>query len=230
MASSAFARANRSLLVSDFDGTITRYDFYRLVAAELLPSDMPDYWRLYREGRLTHFEALQAIFGSIRCDEATIRGVVERMELDPDFASSVDCLKRAGWDVVVASAGCQWYIRLLLDAAGVVVPVWANPGTFEPGKGLRMWQPTESPYFSPTLGIDKAAIVREGLEAGRRVAFAGDGYPDLDAARLVLPDDRFARGDLAAVLKEQGLGFHEFNRWSEIADRLCASRDGRVES
>jgi 2-hydroxy-3-keto-5-methylthiopentenyl-1-phosphate phosphatase len=53
------------------------------------------------------------------------------------------------------------------------------------------------------------------------VAFAGDGFPDADAARLVSSELRFARGDLAHVLTKEGLAFHRFEHWSEIAQVLC---------
>ncbi len=213
--------AHPHLLVTDFDGTMTRVDFYMLAARSLLPPDMPDYWAGYRAGKLTHFEALQAIFASIRADLATVRAVVERMELDPDLPRALARLRRSGWDVVVTSAGCDWYIRILLDEAGVALPVWSNPGRIEEGRGLLMELPVGSPYFSPSLGVDKAAVVREGIASGRRVAFAGDGFPDADAARLVSSELRFARGDLANVLSKEGLAFHRFERWSEIAPVLC---------
>ncbi len=218
---SAVPAEHHSLLVTDFDGTMTRQDFYMLAASSLLPPDLPDYWAQYRAGRLTHFEALQAIFASIRADRATVRAVVDRMELDPDLPRAISQLRRSGWDVVVTSAGCDWYIRILLDEAGVALPVWSNPGRFEEGRGLLMELPRGSPYFSPGLGVDKAAVVREGIAGGRRVAFAGDGFPDADAARLVSSELRFARGDLAHVLIEEGLAFHRFERWSEIALVLC---------
>ena len=76
---------HHSLLVTDFDGTMTRHDFYMLAARSLLPPVMPDYSAQYRAGQLTHFEALRAIFASIRADPATVRAVVDRMELDPDL-------------------------------------------------------------------------------------------------------------------------------------------------
>src|SRR5271166_4763796 len=211
----------RSLLVTDFDGTMTRHDFYRLATQSLLPPDLPDYWGQFRAGKLTHFEALQAIFASIRVDRAAVLAVVERMELDPDLPAALDRLKQAGWDVVVTSAGCDWYIQILLAKAGVTLPVWSNPGRFEEGRGLLMELPKSSPFFSPSLGVDKAAVVREGISSGRRVAFAGDGFPDADAARLVSSELRFARGDLAHVLTKEGLAFHRFERWAEIALVLC---------
>ncbi len=211
----------RSLLVTDFDGTMTRHDFYRLAAQYLLPPNLPDYWGQYRAGELTHFEALQAIFASIRADRATVLAVVDQMELEPDLPAALDRLKQAGWDVVVTSAGCDWYIQILLAKTGVDLPVWANPGHFEEGCGLLMQLPSSSPYFSPSLGIDKAGIVREATRSGCRVAFAGDGFPDIDAARLVPAQLRFARDDLATALSQEGLAFQPFDRWSEIAAILA---------
>ena len=55
-----------SVLVSDFDGTMTRQDFFKLVISELLPPGTPDYWAMYRTGTITHFEALRRYFASIR--------------------------------------------------------------------------------------------------------------------------------------------------------------------
>jgi 2,3-diketo-5-methylthio-1-phosphopentane phosphatase len=211
---------NRAVLVSDFDGTMTRNDFYKLAVETLIPPDMPPYWQEYRSGRKTHFEALQAIFATIRADEAAVLEVVRRMEIDPDLAAAVDELDRSGWSVVVASAGCDWYIRRLLAGLEGRVEVHSNPGRFETGRGLLMELPTASPYYCGKIGIDKAAIVRKAIEAGRTVAFAGDGFPDLDAALLVTPERRFARGDLASSLRELGSDFHPFGKWSEIARTL----------
>jgi 2-hydroxy-3-keto-5-methylthiopentenyl-1-phosphate phosphatase len=52
------------------------------------------------------------------------------------------------------------------------------------------------------------------------VGFAGDGFPDEEAARLVQADLRFARGDLAAVLGSAKLQFQPFDTWSDIAHTL----------
>src|SRR5271166_244444 len=142
------------VLVSDFDGTMTRHDFYQLAVASLLPPDTLDYWAQYRTGAITHFEALRLYFAAIRASEAEVLAVVKRMELDARLPTAVESLRRAGWSVVITSAGCDWYIRRLLAAAGVDVEIHANPGRFEAGKGLLMEMPTESAYWSPTLGVD----------------------------------------------------------------------------
>jgi 2,3-diketo-5-methylthio-1-phosphopentane phosphatase len=211
------------VLVSDFDGTMTRHDFYQLAIASLLPAETPDYWAQYRAGVITHFEALRSYFAAMRATEQEVVAVVSRMELHPGLRPAVESLQQAGWRVVVASAGCAWYIHRLLATEGVELEVFANPGRFEAGKGLLMEMPAQSAYWSPTLGVDKAGLVRAHLAAGATVAFAGDGFPDADSARLVTADLRFARGDLANVLRREGLVFHPFDQWADIA-RVLARR------
>ena len=213
-----------AILVSDFDGTMTRHDFYKLVIESLLPPGTPNYWAQYRAGTITHFEALRRYFASIRASEADVLAVVERMELDPALPAAVSDLHKAGWRVIIASAGCDWYIRRLLSAVGVEVEVHANPGRFVAGQGLLMEMPTESPYLSRTLGIDKKEVVHRQIADGETVAFAGDGFPDAEPARLVRGDLRFARGDLANVLREERLPFHPFETWSDIARTLLHGR------
>lgn len=207
-------------LVTDFDGTLTRHDFFQLVLARLLPPGTPDYWHEHRSGALTHFEAMRAYYRDIRASEDETLQVVEAMELEPDLSGWVCRLRQAGWQMVVASAGCAWYIEHLLRRQGVTLEVHANPGRFVAGQGLLMELPTGSPYFSASHGIDKAAVVRAAQQAGGRVAFAGDGYPDLPAARLVAPELRFATAALALALDREGLPYRRFEGWAEVAQAL----------
>jgi 2-hydroxy-3-keto-5-methylthiopentenyl-1-phosphate phosphatase len=210
----------RPVLVSDFDGTMTRLDFYQLARERLLPPNAPDWWGEYLAGRISHFEALHHIFASSAPGEAVLDGLTREMGLDPDLAGDLAALRAAGWEVVVVSAGCGWYIDRLLSRAGVALEVHANPGRVEEGRLWMEW-PEGSPYFSPQTGIDKGKVVQTALDAGREVAFAGDGPPDLAPALLVPPGLRFARGFLADALTERGEAFHPFNRWSEVARTLC---------
>jgi 2-hydroxy-3-keto-5-methylthiopentenyl-1-phosphate phosphatase len=212
----------QNVLVSDFDGTMTARDFFKLAIQQLLPPDVSNFWCEYRAGRITHFQALQRYFAEIRHSEVEVLKIVDQMELDPELPQAVADLRQAGWRVIVTSAGCDWYIRRLLARAGVELEVHANPGSYVAGQGLRMEMPLGSPYLSPTLGIDKARAVRQQLERGRTAAFAGDGFPDEEAARLVPGHLRFARGDLADVLRKHGEPFQTFSAWSEIARRLIA--------
>ena len=124
------------VLVSDFDGTMTRHDFYKLAIEWLLPPDTPDHWAEYRAGTITHFEALRRYFARSGPSEAEVLAVVDRMELDPDLprGGGVACGKRGGtWSsprpgATGTSAGC-W------PRPGWRSKCTPNPGRFEAGRG-----------------------------------------------------------------------------------------------
>lgn len=215
------------VLVTDFDGTLTRFDFYRLVLERLVSPGTPDYWGEYLAGRITHFEAIQKTFAAAPAGESALVQVADAMELEPDLSGEIAALQTAGWRVVVASAGCRWYIDRLLARAGVAdLPVHANPGRIESDR-LVMRPPTASPFYSPATGIDKAAIVRDAIAKGGPVAFAGDGPPDLEPALLVEPNLRFARGHLAESMDREGLSYRPFRRWSEVSRAILAEGNAR---
>ena len=211
----------RKIFVSDYDGTITNKDIYALLAERYAPADTPDYFAQYVEGRLTHFEAMAAYFAFVPTDELRLEEPIDAAEADPDLGASAALLQRAGWELLVVSAGSSWYIERVLRRAGVAATVYSNPGRLETGRGLVLEKPdASSPYHSASVGIDKSAVVRHALHAAETVAFAGDGPPDLQPALLVRPELRFARGFLADALRQRGEAFRPFSRWSEIARDL----------
>ena len=211
----------RKIFVSDYDGTITHQDFYFLIAERYVPEDTPDYFAQYREGRITHFEAMAAYFAFAPTEEQQLEELLTASQVDPDLGASAALLRRAGWELWVVSAGSSWYIERVLKRADVAATVYSNPGRLENGSGLVMEKlDPSSPYHSASMGVDKSAVVRHALHVADTVAFAGDGPPDLQPALLVRPDLRFARGFLAEALRERGETFQPFSCWSEIARKL----------
>ena len=213
--------ASRAALVTDFDGTMTSRDVYELVLERFGPPPGPDPFEAYRVGEITHLEAMQRIFARAD-DEQALLDLLPRVGLQPRLRGLVERLDTAGWDVVVVSAGCRWYIDRLLGAAGVEVEVHSNPGHFEPGRGLVIERP-DGAFVSESVGIDKAAVVRHVQATRAPVAFAGDGLADLPAARLVPAELRFARGDLAVAAAEEGLAVRPFESWAEVVEEVLST-------
>lgn len=223
------------ILVTDFDGTMTREDFFRLVVTRLLGPDDLAPWEAFLAGRVSHFSALQQIFGKIRAPESALLALLDEMRPDPLMPDYAKALQADGWRIVIASAGCEWYIRIILKRLGVSgVTIHANPGLYHAGGPLEMRAPVDSPFYSPETGVDKAGIVRFHLEngalrqpAGRReqgrgplVVYAGDGLTDVPAGLLVPPGQRFARADMAAALRDAGQEYRSFDAWSDVAEAL----------
>ena len=211
------------IFVTDFDGTLCEHDFYSEVLAHLMPAGMPNFYAEFLRGEMTHFECLAAYFAAIPGTEADLIQLVNRMSLPKELPSLLTRLNAAGWEVVIASAGCRWYIDRLLANAGVSPVVHANDGRWVGGgRGLEMTLPTASPFFSPTVGIDKAAVVRDAQARTGLVAFAGDGLTDVPAAVLVPPALRFAVADCAHGLQALGETYRPFRNWADIAETLVA--------
>ena len=215
-----------SVLVTDFDGTITANDFYRLAVERLLPPEALTPWTEYRAGKISHFQALQHIFCQIRTPERGILDVVDTMEPAPGLAAAVSDLRAGGWRIVVASAGCLWYINYILAQTGVELEVHSNPGHYGDG-ALHMEEPLDSPFYCPETGISKTGIVQHFLDQGARVAYAGDGFTDVPAALMVPPQLRFAKADLADSLTEQNAPFRPFSVWTDVAAALIAEGASR---
>lgn len=214
-----------SVLVTDFDGTITKEDFYILAVQRLLtPMDLAP-WKDYRSGAITHFEAIRRIFSRIRAPQSVIDEILRDMQPDPTMAQQVADLKKAGWSVIVASAGCEWYIQRIFATLGVNIEVHANPGYYAEGGPLVMERNPAAPFYCPELGVDKAGIVLSHVKRGARVAYCGDGVTDEPAARLVHPRLRFARRDLADALLAHKQPFRPFELWSEVAQALLREGD-----
>lgn len=211
---------NNKILISDFDGTMTERDFFRIALSRLPPAAAAP-WERYEQGRLSHFDALAEIFSGLQVDQQEFEAMLEEMQVEEGLAEACNCLQREGWSLVIASAGCSLYIERILSRAGVKAVVHANPGELVPGGGLVMKAPQQSPYFTAATGIDKVAVVRHHLEQGFDTAFAGDGRPDLAPALLLPPGRRFARGWLAEELERRREPFVRFERWRDIARCLC---------
>jgi 2-hydroxy-3-keto-5-methylthiopentenyl-1-phosphate phosphatase len=165
---------------------------------------------------------MAAYFAFAPTEEQQLEELLAASQADPNLGASAALLQRAGWELWVVSAGSSWYVERVLRRAGVAATVYSNPGRLENGRGLVLEKlDPSSPYHSPSVGVDKSAVVRHALHVAEAVAFAGDGPPDLQPALLVLPELRFARGFLADALRERGEVFRPFARWSQIASELA---------
>ena len=214
------------ILVTDFDGTFTRRDFFDLILERHASPQARAAWQGYLDGKLTHVEGIGGVFAALRTDEAGAEALVAALAPAPGTADAVRRLQTAGWEVVIASAGCGWYIDRLLARLGLQVTVHASPGMFTPATGLVMAPDRAGPFHHPELSIDKPAVVRDALARDQRVACAGDSETDRAGCLLVPPERRFATGRLAQRFAAEGVPHIALDEWPQIADHLL--RDTRA--
>jgi len=208
------------ILITDFDGTFARRDFFDLILERHDPPGARKQWRRFVTGELTLTEGLDAVFSALRTDDGGADALVTALDPAPGTAEAAKKLQAAGWEIVVASAGCGWYIDRLMTKLGLEIQVHASAGVFSPATGLVMHPDPQGPYFHPESGIDKAAVVRDALAKSPHVAYAGDSHTDRAGALLVPPSRRFVTGRLARQFVQEEVAHMAFAEWPEIAAHL----------
>ncbi|MBS4773959.1 MAG: MtnX-like HAD-IB family phosphatase [Proteobacteria bacterium] len=206
----------RTALVTDFDGTVSRDDFFTLVAEKYLtPADLEP-WSCYMNGSLSHFEALNMVFSKIRVPETELADFIAAIPLDPFFAdvAAYCCLK--GIPLYICSAGCDYYINKLIGnlITRNHINLITNHGEYNPRKGLVMQAPRDSLFYDKNVGISKAGVVKHLQSQGFSAVFCGDGPPDVKPARIA--QTVFARKYLLDKCREENIITQPFNSFRDV--------------
>lgn len=174
-------------LVSDFDGTISPEDFFWYVANHYLDDKALEPWQRYLGGKLSHLEALNAIFAKISVPQAELDAFIKTIPIDPSFSKTAIWCFENDVPLYICSAGCDYYINLIIGdwIKKYNIKLVTNHGVYSQAEGLKMIPPSkDSPFYDSKVGISKAAVVHQLKEQGYYVIFAGDGPPDISPAKL----------------------------------------------
>jgi len=207
------------LLVCDFDGTLTRRD----VGDALCDRFADPSWRQVDEawlrGEISLPEAQRSMWSTVRAgrDELLV-AARELGEFREGAASLFAAVADGRLDLVIASGGFDLYIEPLLGPwLGLLEAAHYN--RLEPAPtGAR---PTFSDAWSCTrCAVCKGRIVRWWVDAGRTVAFCGDGSSDRcaigEAPRLFA----VTGSPLHRLCDEQGIGCVAFESFETVLQHM----------
>jgi 2,3-diketo-5-methylthio-1-phosphopentane phosphatase len=203
----------------DFDGTVAPTDIGAALVRRFsiaTPEAQRRRLRQWMGNELGHRELTEAESADLRVSAEDALAFVRAFRLDPGFEPFVREARGRGDAVMVVSEGFDFYIRELLERAGLGdLPRAANGAAFEDG-GLR----PEFPYAGEgcgRCGNCKAPHVRRYQALGYRAVFVGDGLSDRCGARAA--DEVMARGSLLRWCRETGLEALPFDSFTDVADR-----------
>jgi HAD superfamily phosphoserine phosphatase-like hydrolase len=209
----------------DFDGTASVCDVGATFLGRFARDDS---WRVidddYETGRIgsraAYRIAARLLTGT---PEDWSRFAREIGRLDPGLGPLVALAVERGWLLEILSDGLGFYIRELLEAGGLRLPVRSNelaPGA--PGEGRPA---VTTPFVNPRCGrcgTCKTERVESLVRGGFQVVYVGDGYSDLCAAPRA--HVLFAKDVLARHCEERGIPFAPFESLHDVA-RALARRD-----
>lgn len=207
----------RKLFVSDFDGTATALDFYKIVLNKIGDEGW-QYVKDYRKTGKVDYHFLNKIFAWHVLSDEAYEDLINTIELDPTLKPFLEFLQDEGIGFKFVSAGFDRYIHDVLKKEGYKdIEVITNPGFFE--EGIMGMAPDESSaFYSKLFGVDKGAIMRDLKTSFDMIYFAGDTEPDLGAA--LEADIVFAKGELIPLLMEKNKPFIAFEKFEEIIEHL----------
>jgi 2-hydroxy-3-keto-5-methylthiopentenyl-1-phosphate phosphatase len=225
MAGAWRARPARAFLC-DFDGTVSPTDIGAAFARAFSPGGAAEQEGLlgpWVRGEMGHRDLTRAQCRLIVATAGEALAFTRRFELDPHFVPFVREVTARGDRVMVVSEGFDFYVADQLARAGLGdLPFAANRLLFEPG-GVT----PEFPWAAGgcgDCGNCKGQHVRAWRASGFATVLVGDGLSDRCGARAA--DEVFARGELLAWCRREGIPAREFRDFADVAALARAAADG----
>ena len=212
---------NKIVLITDFDGTIIKKDFFWYIIEKLMTEEDALPWKDYQAGKITHFEALNRIFAKIHISEEELHKIILELPVEECFPELVGFCNDNDIDIYIVSAGADYYINVILDFLGIKnsVKLIANESTYSKKDGLQMIKLSDdSIFYSENYGIDKEAVMKFMKNRYELAVFAGDVTPDYKAA--LWADVVFARGILLELCNQHNTDFIKLDSYCQIFDYL----------
>jgi len=207
------------IFISDFDGTMSERDFYHIIMDKYLGEWGKELYASWKRNEMKDVEFLSTVFKSMNRTEEEIREDILSIKMDEYIPTFIEHVKLAGGDFLILSAGTKYYIERLLVFKGIQgVEIISNDGKYE-NKGVTLIPPDKQhPFYSQRYGIDKAKVVQSLKQKYKKVYYAGDSGPDVNAA--LLADIAFAKGTLITLLEAKAAEYMPFEYFSQVEEFL----------
>lgn len=203
--------------VSDFDGTISKQDFYIIMMDKYFPEGR-ELFKKWKAGEMMDIDFLGTVFKSINQEEEKIIEDTLSIPIDEYVIDFIKKVHKNGADFYILSAGTDYYIYHILKKYGVEnVKVFSNEGYYRE-KNVHMNIDKHQWHYSERYGIDKSKVIQKLKEEYETVYFIGDSEPDSHPAKVA--DVTFAKNGLQDLLREQKQPFIAVNDFKEVENYL----------
>ncbi len=206
----------RSLaIICDFDGTITRDDLAVSMLTAYAVGDWEYWYHQYLDGKMPLEESLKHQFESLRATKRQLMDYVDtNAKIRPGFGAFVEFCREKDTQLVIASVGLDFYIKAVLDKAGISHPELVCGRARFGRSRLRITYPDVNSDGS-LQGMDIKEWTVERLRKDfNAVAYIGDGFPDFPAASRC--DAIFARANLASKCAENNIPYVPFDNFYDV--------------
>ncbi len=216
------------LVMSDFDGTITRRDTGWVVFDTLDLHEAWDWEYRWRDREISSIECLAGQWGLVTVPPHELLALIDSIELDARFPEFVESARDAGAEVVVASDGLSFYLDRMLERLGLTIcEDDPRPGVRRDcitryvnraeltDEGVVIDFPHSNAACMQCGNCKTRHLMRLQLEYERTI-YIGDGYSDRCAA--LQADIVFAKDHLAQLMDEDGVRYVPFEDFGDVIE------------
>ncbi|GFP42837.1 hypothetical protein HKBW3C_01961 [Candidatus Hakubella thermalkaliphila] len=206
-------RNSRTIIICDFDNTITKGDVTDYIYLKYLGDKFWEINELWEAGRIGTPEAYEMGSALVRITPEQFDQAVDEVEIDPYFPEFYQFCRDEGLELYIVSDGLDRYVERVLRKHGLTeIPVYTNSVSFQEDRMVMSF-----PYQDEECdlcGTCKEAILEKLRGEGDLAILIGDGGSDFCVAHSA--DIVFAKGRLKDYCEENGIPFIPFQSFQDI--------------
>lgn len=209
-----------TILVSDFDGTITKIDTLSKFLEDYAEPKWLDIENDWRDGKFGSQECLTKQFALVPdLTPNLIDKFLNTMDIDDGFVPFSKKLKKKNIPIVILSDGLDYFINSILEKNGLdFINVITNHAYFNDNGRFIIEFPNDSSKCTNDAGTCKCKVVRNLKKMYRRVIYVGDGASDFCVSKE--PDIVFAKAGLAEYCRNNNIDYIAYKTYNDITDKF----------
>ena len=215
-------KKSKLIVLSDFDGTITKRDVCYLLLDEFAKFNWKEVDRQWADGRLSTEGAYRKLLKSINITRNEFDRLIETVEIDENFKEFFDLCKKNNVRVEIVSDGLDYYIKRILEREKLSEILFhSNKLSFKGDKWILEFNKESHKFCTRKenpCGFCKKMIVDARKIEGYKTVFIGDGPSD--RCPVSVADIVFAKGFLKKFCIKNKINFYEFADFNDVLKKM----------
>jgi 2,3-diketo-5-methylthio-1-phosphopentane phosphatase len=208
------------IIVSDFDGTITKKDTLSKFLEDYANPRWLDIENDWRDGKFGSQECLTRQFALVpNLSPNLVHEFLKTIEIDEGFIPFCKNLKKKNIPIIILSDGLDYFIYKILERYHLDdINVITNHAYFNEYEKFIIEFPNDSSKCLNNAGTCKCKVVKSLKKMYKTVCYVGDGASDFCVSKL--PDVVFAKSGLVEYCKNNNVKYTEYKSYNDLIEYI----------